>query len=393
MKSQTIKQIYIETASARLPNAQCLPFSLYTDQEAYRLEQKKIFHSDWVFVCTETQLPEPGDYFALTLAEEPIIIIRGKDNHLRALSNICRHRGTPLNNEGTGNSVRMVCPYHAWTYSSEGHLISAPYTSETEIDKSSHCLPEFALDTWQGLVFVSLIDGLQPVNERFAPLDRYLSQYHYTQFDTYYDGKTEQWQCNWKLAMENAMESYHLFKVHRDTLETVTPTREAFYIEGGTDWSLTGGKYKSTGSAITNWLAGNENVTHQHYLLIALPPSFVGILSTESFAWLSVHPINAAESIVRSGALSFSAGSSISEFLSGDDGEEEFTAAFFAEDKMICERVQRGMYATHGHGGSLIEMERIVVDFHNYLAKRIADAVESTIYQAQENIFIPTEPL
>lgn len=375
----TLEQTYIEAASLSLPEAKCLPFILYTDQSAYELERKKVFHKDWVFVCAEQQLPEFGDYFALTIAEEPVVIICGKDNQLRALSNVCRHRGTLLNDEGMGQVKRMVCPYHAWTYETDGRLIGIPHAASSEVDKASHCLPEFVLEVWQGLVFVNLASNPESLSERYAYIDRYLARYNYAQFNTCYGGGIEHWQCNWKVAMENAMESYHLFKVHRDTLEAVTPTKQAFYLEGGVNWSLTGGKYKNTSGKLTRWLMGEGDIADQHYVLVSLPPSFVGILSRESLAWISVHPLSATECVVRSGALSIKG--------RADQSEDEFTAAFFAEDKMICERVQRGMNASHSRGGSLVDMERVVVDFHQFLASRLAEEPDNAVYSAAENIF------
>jgi len=374
-----LEKSYVEAASQALPEARCLPFMVYSDQRAYRQEKETVFHNDWVFVCAEQQLLATGDYFALSIAEEPIVVIRGKNNQLRALSNVCRHRGTLLNDEGVGQAKRMICPYHAWTYETDGQLIGVPYGGDSEVDKQAHCLPEFALEIWQGLVFVSLASNAPSLRERYASIERYLARYDYAQFDTYYGGNVERWQCNWKLAMENAMESYHLFKVHKDTLEAVTPTKQAFYLEGGASWSLTGGKYKNSRNKLTNWLMGEGDVTDQYYVLISLPPSFVGILSRESLAWVSVYPAGTTECVVRSGALSIKGG--------GDSGEDEFTAAFFAEDKMICERVQQGMASTHSHGGSLIEMERVVVDFHQYLASRLMGESNNTLYSSTENIF------
>lgn len=380
MNKESLKKLYIESAQAGLPNAKCLPFSLYTEQETYGLEQEHIFHNDWVFVCAEQQLANCGDYFALTIAYEPIVVIRGKDNQLRALSNVCRHRGTLLNDEGFGHAKRMVCPYHAWTYADDGKLIGAPLATKQEVDKEDHYLPEFLLEVWQGLVFVSLNPQSKPLGERYANINQYMDIYDFGLFDTFYAGVAEHWQCNWKLAMENAMESYHLFKVHKETLETVTPTKHAFYLEGGAPYSLTGGKYKDNSGKLTQWLIGEGSVTDQHYVLISLPPSFVGILSKQSLAWISVHPASTTECTIRSGALSFKG--------KIDRDETAFTEAFFAEDKMICERVQRGMGAKHGRGGALIEIERIVVDFHQYLASRISGLENNDIFLADENIFI-----
>ena len=128
------------------------------------------------------------------------------------------------------------------------------------------------------------------------------------------------------------------------------------------NWSLTGGKYTDTSGMLTKWLVGEGSPVDRHYVLVSLPPSLVGILSSDSFAWINVYPSGATECTVRSGALSTQG--------SVSQSEAEFIATFFAEDKMICERVQKGIASTHSRGGSLIDMERVAVDFHQYLANR-----------------------
>ena len=87
---------YKSALAQDLEQAEALPFNAYTDPELYEAEQQHIFYTDWVFVCAAQQLQQPGDYCALKLAGEPIAVLRGQDGQLRALSNVCRHRGTPL---------------------------------------------------------------------------------------------------------------------------------------------------------------------------------------------------------------------------------------------------------------------------------------------------------
>ncbi len=337
------------------------------------MEKEKIFQSDWVFACAENELSHSGDYFAYFLADEPIVILRGKDGQLRALSNVCRHRGTLLLDSGIGNTNKIVCPYHAWTYDHGGELLGAPYTQKNEIDKKDHCLPQFHLEVWNGLVFISLDKNPTPIATKLSGIKKYLDAFDFKRFTSAYSGGTEYWNANWKLAMENAMESYHLFKVHCETLEKVTPTKHAFYLEGSADWSVTAGKMTGTSNQLMDWLIGAKNQIYEHYLLISIPPAFVGILTYESFDWISVLPNGEKKCCVRAGG--------INEYgSSGGNDEKEFVKAFFSEDKKICERVQSGMTAQYSEGGKLVELERIVVDFHHYLAKSLFSLKTSERY-------------
>ncbi|MEM7292467.1 MAG: Rieske 2Fe-2S domain-containing protein, partial [Pseudomonadota bacterium] len=94
---------YQTLATASLTDAHSLPFGVYHDETVYRQEIDSIFRSDWVFVCFEQELPEAGDFFAFSLGGESLAVVRGADGGLRALSNNCRHRGTPLLDDGFGN--------------------------------------------------------------------------------------------------------------------------------------------------------------------------------------------------------------------------------------------------------------------------------------------------
>ena len=342
-------------AQARKPLSQAhsLPFAAYTDDEVFAAEVAAIFHDEWVFTCMAGELAKPGDYYALSLAGEPVVVLRADDG-LRAYSNTCRHRGTQLLDDGFGSVDRHIsCPYHAWTYDLEGALKTVPFDPAAVVDKDGHSLKRFRVDVWNGLVFVHLGSSPYGLSERLTGIDDYLAPFAPWTFDRVYPGEVEHWRANWKVVMENAMESYHLFKVHAKTLEQVTPTRGAYYLAGCAEWSLTGG-----GSG----RAPSEASLSDHYLLVSLPPSFVGVFSGDALGWISVHPVDVGSSVIRFGELSAK---------DAVKGGEAFVKAFFAEDKWICERVMRSMTATLGRGGKLVDLERVVVDFHQFLASRL----------------------
>ncbi|MCG8671590.1 MAG: aromatic ring-hydroxylating dioxygenase subunit alpha [Pseudomonadales bacterium] len=378
-QEQSALQDYQRIAMAPLEEAESLPFSAYRSQSAYELEAETVFRNEWVFVVAEQELPNCGDYFAITLAGEPIAVIRGQDNEIRALSNVCRHRGTPLLDEGFGKVEKhIVCPYHAWAYKDNGELKAAPLPGDINIDKDQHCLPTFFIESWHGLLFVNLSSNPEPLAKRLAGIDDYLGYFNLPSFENGFKSTTEYWNANWKLAMENAMESYHLFKVHKQTLETVTPTKQAYYIAGHSEWTLTGGKMLDTSSKLMKWFRGDYPEAYDHYVLISLPPSFVGILTYEGLSWIQVLPIDKDHSYIRSAGISSYSGKH------ENKTEQAFTEAFFAEDKDICERVHKGMYSTLAKGGKLVSMERILVDFHQFLGSRLFESNVSDFFQSPE---------
>jgi len=357
--------------SAPASAARALPFSAYRDPEVFELEMARLFRGDWVAVCSEAALREPGTYYALSIGGEPIAVVRGRKGELRALSNACRHRGTQLLDEGQGLISSIVCPYHAWAYGLEGTFLGAPSTGNVEIDGKQHCLPNFQLEVWAGVVFVNIDGRAKPLYERMVGAETYLAPYVIDRYDTSAGpAEPQRWASNWKLAFENGIESYHLFKVHRETLETVAPTRGAFYLEGSSEWAVTGGAMHSDATPYPGEPPSLGIVERGRYVLVSLPPSFVGVLTRDSWGWIAIHPTGPEECSVVGEALAPGIYASATS-RDQSDAIAEFTAAFLAEDKMICERGQRGIQARHSNGGQLVELEHIVGDFHQYLATRL----------------------
>lgn len=378
--SQLIEK-YKTLSSHGMQEAQSLPFGVYTDPDVYELERKHIFHNEWVFICCEQEVAEAGSYYAFDLAGEALAIVRGKDGSLRCLSNICRHRGTPLLDEGLGQFERMiVCPYHAWAYDDKGAVKAIPLKDKMLIDKANHCLPEFKLAVWNSLIFVNLNADAPDFEERVSGLSPYIDLFEPHRFKEHNPNPaTELWDANWKLAMENAMESYHLFKVHENTLEQSTPTREAFYVAGSSEATLTGGRIAMEKSLLTKLFTSSYPDAYNHYILVSLPPSFVGILTYESFDWLQVMPLSANRCQIRSGGITTKAK------YYNDPSAQDFVKAFYAEDKFICERVQKGMQSQFTQGGKLVEMERVVVDFHQFLGSRLFGHAKSPFYTDEKS--------
>ena len=335
-----------------------LPNAAYRDPELLAAEITCIWHADWAFVTTEDALPARGDQLPVVIGRQPVLLLRKQDGELAALSNLCAHRGTLLVERPT-NAERIQCPYHGWTYTDDGELHAAPFAPSELVDKATHRLPGYRVESWHGLVFVSLDPDVEPLAARFAVVEPHLAARGIDLLRHRADRQsTQAWDCNWKLAIINAMESYHLFKVHPATLEPYAPTRDAYYIAGSARATVTGGTVK-----------GGED-----YLLVSLPPGFVGVLSEGRFDWLSVHPIGLARCSVRTGSAVATAPGAVGR-LARSIAESVSAAAypmadFLPEDKAICERVQRGV-AGDFVPGRLVPMERVVADFGHYLNWRL----------------------
>ena len=128
-----------------------MPPKSYYDRDLFSLEKDRIFRKGWVCVGRSSELQASGDYITRIVSDQPLILLRDGANKIRAMSNVCRHRHALLV-EDCGNVSRIICPYHAWTYSLDGTLIAAPFM---DMPKDSGCnLPSYSIQEWYGFLFV-----------------------------------------------------------------------------------------------------------------------------------------------------------------------------------------------------------------------------------------------
>jgi choline monooxygenase len=197
--------------------AETLPAWSYTSREFYDREVERIFRKEWNFVGRADEIPKRGDYKVFDLVGESVIVLRNRDDRLRAFANTCRHRGTRLL-DGAGNCKSIACPYHAWVYALDGSLISSLGMEETNgFDPAAFGLIPMRLEEWAGFLFVnfspeggSLTDYLGDLPQRFAA-------YNFADM-VCVRRKEYDLACNWKLYVENAMEDYHTPTVHRKSI-------------------------------------------------------------------------------------------------------------------------------------------------------------------------------
>ncbi len=223
---------------APLERAWTLPPRAYTEPAVFEREVEAIFRRDWVCVARTEQISEPGRYLTVDVIDQPVVVTRDRDGTLRAMSNVCLHRAMPLV-EGAGATRWMVCPYHQWSYGLDGRLHTAPLMDGVEEFEPAGCqLPQLAVETWEGFVFVSLDPDAAPLAPRLEPLRKRLENYH---LDELVIAQTLEYESpwNWKVMIENFMEAYHHIGAHRDTFQHTNPAHTSFVVDNETGpWSL-----------------------------------------------------------------------------------------------------------------------------------------------------------
>lgn len=341
-----------ETGKGRIP----LPPEFYCSREVLDMEVEKIFKKEWLCVGHISELGRSGDYLTFDLVGHPVLVVRDNSDELRAFSNVCRHRSARLV-DGSGNARLLVCPYHAWTYELSGKLRGAPFMVPERVQDV--CLNALRLEVWQGLIFVNLDEHAEPLAPRLEALQADIGRYDLAGMEVVhsYDDEID---CNWKVLVENFCESYHVFRVHKATLEPDTSTSSVEVLPGGPG-------YNHHTMRCVNAASANEEDNREH--LSCIYPSLTFAIRTASTIWLSILPVSYNRLRLRAWvAKDRSAGRAPESELKA---ELELVAAFMAEDKIINTGVQKGLESGAGNRGPLHEMEKTNWQFGQYLVNKL----------------------
>src|SRR5690242_10401271 len=147
-----------------LREASTIPAEWYIDARIAELERQSVFGRTWQVVGRAEQVANAGQFIATEIAGEPIVVIRGKDGVLRGFFNVCRHHAAAVVTEPCGQANVLRCPYHGWTYATDGTLQAAPEFDEvSNFSKSQNGLVPIKVEVWEKFVFVNLHSDAQPL--------------------------------------------------------------------------------------------------------------------------------------------------------------------------------------------------------------------------------------
>ena len=186
----------------------------YTDPAIYELELEKIIARNWVLAGHVSELAAAGDFKVLQVARESVIVVRSSDGAIRAFANVCRHRGSLVCLERRGNSRKFACPYHGWTYDTDGKLIAARSMPDG-FDKSGHSLRSVSYGEIHGLMFICLSDAPPSLDGAIRDLEEPMTLFDFPKLKVAAN-RTYDIPANWKLCIENYQECYHCATAHPD---------------------------------------------------------------------------------------------------------------------------------------------------------------------------------
>ena len=203
-------------AQAPIEEAFTIPAPWYLDERIAALEQQQVFGRNWIAAGHAGQVAKPGGFFTTMLAGEPLMIVRGADNILRAFFNVCRHHAAAVITAPCGTAQHLRCPYHGWTYGLDGSLKGTPeFNGVCSFDRAQNGLVPIRVAQWEQFVFVNLCPDapslerhLSDLPSRVAPLD--LTHLHF------FERRTYTLACNWKVYVDNYLDGgYHVPHLHK----------------------------------------------------------------------------------------------------------------------------------------------------------------------------------
>jgi len=367
-----------------------LPAHWYYDAQHFSREMAAIWLQQWICIGRESDWPEPGSYQVVSVGEQNILVLRTESGGLNAFHNTCRHRGSILCEQASGqlSQGRIVCPYHAWTYDLEGALKRTPRRVETEdFDASQFSLYGVSLQTWGGFVFISLADSAElslaeSLGEEAAALQNWplgeLKLAHREAHDV---------ACNWKIFWENFLECYHCPGIHPELCSLVPIysqgflSREDFQALGRESPSPAGQFLRE--SAVT-WATDGisglpliEGLTEEEHArgmtFATLIPTMFVVAHRDYVRSVRMMPLGPETTRLIVDWLlppsSMNAEPALIEKMTN------FARQVVMEDARACELNQKGLRSSRHQQGVLMPQEYDVLAFDNWVRERLGEAL------------------
>jgi Rieske 2Fe-2S family protein len=353
----------------------------YTDPAVFERERERLFHGGW-FMCARADTLAPGNRRVVDIAGESVLLARDLDGTIHAHANVCRHRGARLCDGDVASSQgSLMCPYHAWTYALDGHLIATPHLDADELSaeqKAELSLWRHHVAVWEGFVFVSLAatpvpfdDWLQLHGQELLPMQRFSPGSLRVAVRTSTDVA-----ANWKVIVENYQECLHCTRVHPELVDIIPTYRSGWVYDrsrddGGVTLRDHGNSFAFGGTTDLPLLPGFDagEDASSYYGCTGFPNLFVDVTGT-SMIVSTLFPKSPSLTTMTMEYLF--APSTIDADGFDPTPIVEFSELVGAQDNLVCERVQLGVTSRSFAGGVLTAKDDLVVGFVEHYRRSMA---------------------
>ncbi len=368
---------------AETGKAKALPNLCYTDPGFQAFERERLFEAGWACIGFGKDVPNPGDVVPRSLLGLPLILLRDQKRELRVFHNVCSHRGLELVSKPCHLNGPIRCPYHSWAYDFEGRLratpfIGGPHSNECPgFDKSQHGLKPVRVAVWFDLVFVNIggtaqdfADYIKPLATRWSMFDGALIRHGGEDASATFDVH-----CNWKLAVENYCEAYHLPWVH-PALNTYSKLEHHFNIVeadsfAGQGTEIYNPSLTDTGKSLPEFPALPARFRGGAEYAALFPNVLLGV-HQDHFMAIRIEPVGVDRSLEHL-ELYYVGDTALSdEFREIRQANLRAWKLVFAEDVGAVEAMQRGRASPAFDGGVLSPIMDVPTHcFHKWAAKRL----------------------
>ncbi|HET6415555.1 MAG TPA: SRPBCC family protein [Polyangiales bacterium] len=351
-----------------------IPVAEYIDEARFEQERELLFRRSMNVLAHSSQIATPGDFITRDLVGAPVILVRDKDGRARAFLNVCRHRGATVELRERGNCRRFVCPYHAWTYETDGSLAAVRQQEGfPTLDLESTSLVALSCFEAAGLVWVCP-DPSVPVRAPDEATRRLIVELEGfgTSEAAVFASEARTWNANWKLIVDGGLESYHFRIAHRNTIGS-------FFTDNTSTFECIGDHVRSVLPRVSilelrNQPESDWNIREHTHLLYAISPNASILMQERHFELILTTPISVDQTRIEIMTIAPKpGGGGYSEkaqaFLAANHA---FTQKTLDEDFVIAEQIQRGMPSGANEFFRFARFEAALSQWHRRLDERLA---------------------
>ena len=363
-----------------------MPPYVYASEEWFEFEKAAVYDRSWLCVGRLDLLRQPGDYYTVTINDDPLMVVMDDEGQVRVMSSVCQHRGHLLaEDSGNAETGLFRCPLHHWSYDLKGRLRHAPEMGRTnDFSRSDVCLPQLKVELWQGFVFAHFDDEAPPLAPTLAKLEAEMANYDVADMVSLPPMDIEGYPWNWKVMLENFMEPYHNAYLHKGIHDFAlghgfvdhTPDENVIMHPTGFDREL--GAFNPLHKALLPEIEGLSDQQRRQVMFAMIPPMMpLGLVPDHMFYFL-VLPHGANQITIRVGLCFPPESLQVRNFGKIVDWIVDGIMMYNDQDVEADTSVQKGLRSRFAPRGRFSWKETTVAQLNRWLHKRYAEYAEET---------------
>lgn len=373
---QSLAESTVDVADAKY-----MPGWVYSSEEWFDYEKAAVYDRSWLALGRADFLKKPGDYYTITINDEPLIVVIDDEGIIRAMSAVCQHRGHLLaENQGCAERGLFRCPLHYWSYDLQGRLRHAPEMAKTnDFDRGEICLPQLKVELWQGFVFAHYDHDAPPLAPSLKRLEEEFKNYDVEHMVSLPTLDVPGYPWNWKVMLENFMEPYHNAYLHKGIHDFalghgfVDHSPDENVIMHPTGFDRPDGAFNPIHQALLPSIPTLTDEQRSRVMFAMIPPMMpLGVVPDHMFYFL-ILPSGAHKISLRIGLCVPPDSLSVENFAKRIDWIVDGIMMYNDQDVVADTSVQKGTRSRWAPRGRMSWKETTVVQLYRWLFKRYRD--------------------